>query len=125
MLKLTDIHRRELIAKGQTGGLVIFDDRPNYWDAWGTLFNYQIPRLAYMLLDVEIHHLETAHQLEFSNIEVVAEGPLRASVKSVIKYGKSTINVIVGICSFGRWLATDENGLDILGCYHRLDSYCF
>lgn len=28
--------RRELIPKGQSGGLVIFDDRPNYWDAWGT-----------------------------------------------------------------------------------------
>ena len=29
--------RRELIFSGQTGGLVIFDDRPNYWDAWGQL----------------------------------------------------------------------------------------
>lgn len=26
---------RELIAQGSTGGLVIFEDRPNYWDAWG------------------------------------------------------------------------------------------
>lgn len=26
---------RELITEGQTGGLVIFQDRPNYWDAWG------------------------------------------------------------------------------------------
>jgi hypothetical protein len=26
---------RELIAEGTTGGLVIFGDRPNYWDAWG------------------------------------------------------------------------------------------
>jgi hypothetical protein len=32
-------HRRELIAPGQTGGLVIFEDRPNYWDAWGNSFN--------------------------------------------------------------------------------------
>lgn len=28
---------RELIAEGQTGGFVIFEDRPNYWDAWGKL----------------------------------------------------------------------------------------
>ena len=26
---------RELIQEGKTGGLVIFQDRPNYWDAWG------------------------------------------------------------------------------------------
>jgi hypothetical protein len=29
------LYRRELIYPGQTGGLVIFEDRPNYWDAWG------------------------------------------------------------------------------------------
>lgn len=28
-------YRRELIPHGQTGGLVIFEDHPNYWDAWG------------------------------------------------------------------------------------------
>lgn len=33
---------RELIAAGQTGRLVVFQDRPNYWDAW----------------DVEVRHLE-------------------------------------------------------------------
>lgn len=27
---------RELIYNGETGGMVVFDDRPNYWDAWGT-----------------------------------------------------------------------------------------
>jgi len=27
--------RRELIPDGETGGLVIFDDTPNFWDAWG------------------------------------------------------------------------------------------
>lgn len=27
---------RELIPEGSTGGLVIFEDRPNYWDAWGS-----------------------------------------------------------------------------------------
>ncbi|ESK96763.1 glycoside hydrolase family 38 protein [Moniliophthora roreri MCA 2997] len=70
---------RELIPEGMTGGLVIFEDRPNYWDAW----------------DVEIHHLETARQLEFTNISVVAHGPLRASVRAEVKYGKSSIVVMV------------------------------
>jgi alpha-mannosidase len=28
-------YRRELIPLGHTGGLVIFEDHPNYWDAWG------------------------------------------------------------------------------------------
>lgn len=27
--------RRELIPDGETGGLVIFEDTPNFWDAWG------------------------------------------------------------------------------------------
>ncbi|KAL6305038.1 glycosyl hydrolases family 38 N-terminal domain-containing protein [Sparassis latifolia] len=70
---------RELIPQGQTGGLVIFDDRPNYWDAW----------------DVEIHHLEKPQPLEFSNIRIAAEGPLRASLKSEFKYRQSDITVTV------------------------------
>ncbi|KAI0071984.1 hypothetical protein K474DRAFT_1668357 [Panus rudis PR-1116 ss-1] len=68
---------RELIAQGQSGGLVIFDDRPNYWDAW----------------DVEIHHLETAEPIKFSKISVEAEGPLRAALKAETTYGQSTISV--------------------------------
>jgi hypothetical protein len=49
------------------------------------------------LSDVEIHHLETAHQLEFSRITLVANGPIRAAVKAQVKYGKSTINVTVSL----------------------------
>ncbi|TFK83854.1 glycoside hydrolase family 38 protein [Polyporus arcularius HHB13444] len=70
---------RELIPAGESGGLVIFDDKPNYWDAW----------------DVEIHHLEKFQKLRFENISIAAEGPLRASLKSTVKYGQSTINVVV------------------------------
>lgn len=72
---------RELIPTGETGGLVIFDDRPNYWDAW----------------DVEIHHLEKYKKLRFESISIAAEGPLRASLKAVIKYGQSTINVLISL----------------------------
>ncbi|KAI0338667.1 hypothetical protein BDW22DRAFT_1362757 [Trametopsis cervina] len=72
---------RELLEAGKTGGLVIFDDRPNYWDAW----------------DVEVHHLEKETPLKFSEISVVAGGPLRASVKAVVKYGKSTITTTISL----------------------------
>ncbi|KAJ7199975.1 glycoside hydrolase family 38 protein [Mycena pura] len=79
---LVDVQlQRELIQEGATGGLVIFEDRPNYWDAW----------------DVEIHHLEKPTPLEFTNISVVAHGPLRASVRAEVKYGQSNISVTISL----------------------------
>ncbi|EJF58912.1 glycoside hydrolase family 38 protein [Dichomitus squalens LYAD-421 SS1] len=72
---------RELIPTGETGGLVIFDDRPNYWDAW----------------DVEIHHLEKFRKLKFENVSIAAEGPLRASLKANVKYGQSDISVLISL----------------------------
>ncbi|KAH9965647.1 glycosyl hydrolases family 38 N-terminal domain-containing protein [Russula compacta] len=71
--------KRELIPQGQTGGLTIFEDHPNYWDAW----------------DVEVHHLEKAQQLKFANVKVVDPGPLHAAVETEVTYGKSTIKVTV------------------------------
>ncbi|KAI0654605.1 galactose mutarotase-like domain-containing protein [Cubamyces menziesii] len=71
---------RELIPEGETGGLVIFDDRPNYWDAWGP-------------------PPEKAKKLQFAKVSVAAEGPLRASLKAEVKYGQSTINVLCGYSS--------------------------
>ncbi|KAG1744557.1 glycoside hydrolase family 38 protein [Suillus paluster] len=80
---------RELIPKGSSGGLVIFEDRPNYWDAWGPFFHYMW----------KFHHLETSTPLSFSQVRVIAEGPLRAAVQTQVKYGKSTIDVTVRIYS--------------------------
>jgi hypothetical protein len=37
-VSLRDDSRRELIPQGQTGGLMIFEDHPNYWDAWGASY---------------------------------------------------------------------------------------
>ncbi|KAF8900480.1 glycoside hydrolase family 38 protein [Gymnopilus junonius] len=87
---------RELIPEGSTGGLVIFQDRPNYWDAW----------------DVEIHHLETAEALAFTNISVVSQGPLRAAVRAEVKYGQSTIAVTVNFfgCHFRSVIPTVKPG---------------
>jgi len=47
----------------------------------------------FLELDVEIHHLETAHPVEFSNVAVVSQGPLRAAARGEVKYGQSTISV--------------------------------
>ncbi|KAF8259316.1 glycosyl hydrolases family 38 N-terminal domain-containing protein [Lactarius quietus] len=75
--------QRELIPHGETGGLAIFEDIPNYWDAW----------------DVEIHHLEKGERLKFSNAKVVASGPLRASVVTDVEYGKSKITTTITLDS--------------------------
>ena len=101
-----DNNRRELIPQGQTGGLTIFEDHPNYWDAWGA-FTVHIRRSealvltgSYGNLDVEIHHLEKAQQLKFASVKVVASGPLLAAVETEVKYGKSTIKVTVSASCF-------------------------
>ncbi|KAF9228240.1 glycoside hydrolase family 38 protein [Gyrodon lividus] len=86
---------RELVPRGSTGGLVIFEDRPNYWDAW----------------DVEIHHLETPTRLEFSGVRVIAEGPLRASVQTQVKYGKSTIDVTISLDAISTTMKDDSRPL--------------
>lgn len=95
-----DCYRRELIPQGETGGLVIFEDHPNYWDAWGAFayldVNYLFSFTKLLLCsDVEIHHLEKAQRLKFSNVKVVASGPLRASVVTDVEYGKSKITMTV------------------------------
>jgi len=89
---LLDVKKgRELIPKGETGGLVIFEDRPNYWDAW----------------DVEIHHLETARQLKFKDITVVSHGPLRAAILAEVKYNNSRISILISLDAIGA--TTKEN----------------
>ncbi|KAG8908987.1 Glycoside hydrolase, 38 vacuolar alpha mannosidase [Tulasnella sp. 403] len=74
---------RELLPKGTTGGLVMFerDTPPTGWDAW----------------DAEIHHLETSRPLEFCNLKILESGPLRASLVSEIPYGKSKIKVEISL----------------------------
>ncbi|KAJ7872246.1 glycoside hydrolase family 38 protein [Mycena leptocephala] len=86
---------RELIQEGATGGLVIFEDRPNFWDAW----------------DVEIHHLEKATQLEFANVSVVAQGPLRASVRAEVEYGDSRISVTISLDAVPASTKLDSRGM--------------
>ena len=76
---------------------MIFDDTPNFWDAWGRSSpSYRWTFSAYApWADVEIHHLETRKPLKFDKICVLEEGPLRASVLAELTYGKSVIFVVV------------------------------
>ena len=49
----------------------------------------------YDWIDVEIYHLETAQPLEFSNVSIITQGPLRAALRAEVKYGQSTISITV------------------------------
>jgi alpha-mannosidase len=83
---------RELIPNGETGGLIIFNDQPTSWDAWET----------------DIHHLQTPHPLEFTNIEVHENGPLRASLSSEVKYGQSKIAITISLDAITATLKADS-----------------
>jgi len=61
---------REVIAKGGKGNqLVIFDDKPLYWQAW----------------DVEVYHLNSRKELHSGRSEIVEKGPYRVSVATKTK----------------------------------------
>ena len=78
--------------------------------------------MAFLGSDVEVHHLEKAQQLKFSNVKVIASGPLFAALETDIKYNRSTIKVIVS----ANWdvLVRDAPPLthgasDLVGCPQR------
>ena len=70
---------RELIPNGQTGGFILYEDQPANWDAW----------------DVDVFHLEKFVRLEFSDLIMVEQGPMRASVKAQVNFGGSKLQVTV------------------------------
>ena len=58
---------REVIGKGgKANQLVIFDDKPLYWQAW----------------DVEVFHLDSRKELELGDSVIVETGPYRVSVET-------------------------------------------
>ena len=62
--------RREVIAKGgKANQLVIFDDKPLYWQAW----------------DVEVYHLESRKELPSGVTKITENGPHRVSVLTETK----------------------------------------
>lgn len=82
--------QRELILPGpgaETAGLMIYDDLPLAYDAW----------------DAEIYHLDQVTPLLFETVEIVASGPLRASLKATTTFGASTITLLVSPVSSNTW----------------------
>ncbi|KAB8204468.1 galactose mutarotase-like domain-containing protein [Aspergillus parasiticus] len=66
---------REVIAKGgKAGQLVIFDDKPLYWQAW----------------DVEVFHLESRKELHSSKTSIAENDPYRASVVTETKISENS-----------------------------------
>jgi len=67
--------RREVIAKGgKANQLVIFDDKPLYWQAW----------------DVEVFHLDSRKELTSSKSEIAESGPYRVSVVTKTKVSEQS-----------------------------------
>ena len=74
---------REVISKGgKAGQLVIFDDKPLYWQAW----------------DVEVFHLESRKELRPSKTAIVENEPERASVVVETQISdKSWVKTTIGL----------------------------
>lgn len=78
---------REVIAKGaKANQLVIFDDKPLYWQAW----------------DVEVYHFETRKELPAGTSRIVEQGPYKVSLMTETKISdqswiKTTISLAASI----------------------------
>ena len=78
---------REVIPKGSKANqLVIFDDKPLYWQAW----------------DVEVYHLESRQELTPGKTEIIEQGPHKASVITETKISedswiKTTVSLAASI----------------------------
>lgn len=67
--------KREVIPQGSKANqLVLFDDKPLYWQAW----------------DVEVYHLETRQELPSGRSRIVDSGPERVSVMSETKISENS-----------------------------------
>lgn len=76
---------REVVAKdGKAGQLVIFDDKPLYWQAW----------------DVEVYHLESRKELLPSKTTIAEADPHRASVVTETKVSdKSWVKTTISLAA--------------------------
>jgi alpha-mannosidase len=74
---------REVISKGgKANQLVIFDDKPLYWQAW----------------DVEVFHLDSRKELESSASEISEDGPYRVSLTTNTKVSdKSWVQTTISL----------------------------
>ena len=78
---------REVVAKGEKANqLVLFDDKPLYWQAW----------------DVEVYHLNSRKELSSGKTEICEEGPHRVSLVTETKISeeswvKTTISLAASV----------------------------
>ncbi|KAK4565274.1 Glycoside hydrolase, 38 vacuolar alpha mannosidase [Recurvomyces mirabilis] len=78
--------RRELVPEGATSNqLVIFDDKPLYWQAW----------------DVEVYHLQSRKELKpETNSHISASGPDRVAIQTTTKISdKSWIKTTISLAA--------------------------
>ncbi|KAG9536698.1 putative alpha-mannosidase I, partial [Aureobasidium melanogenum] len=78
--------RREVVPKGQKANqLVIFDDKPLYWQAW----------------DVEVFHLNSRKELHATSSSIISENtPHRVAVTTTTKISeKSSITMTISLSS--------------------------
>lgn len=90
---------REVIAKGgKANQLVIFDDKPLYWQAW----------------DVEVYHMDSRKELHASSSKIGERGPHRVSVVTETKISdkswvRTTISLSANLNSAGHGSSHDES----------------
>ena len=70
-------HERELVADVASGNqLVLYEDRPMFWEAW----------------DIDAFYPEKSYPIhDISDWRVIEEGPLRATIEIVRRFGTSTL----------------------------------
>jgi alpha-mannosidase len=76
-VRTMDDEPTEFVPKGALANVVqLFDDHPLFWDAW----------------DVEAYNLETVKEVtKAESFELVEQGPVRAAVEVVRRFGDSTL----------------------------------
>lgn len=81
------VANREVLAKGKKANqLVIFDDKPLYWQAW----------------DVEVYHLASRKEISCGPSEILEEGPYRVSVATKAKISdRSWIKTVISLDAHG------------------------
>ncbi|KAK4688271.1 alpha-mannosidase, partial [Tremellales sp. Uapishka_1] len=86
---------KELIPKGQTGGMVIMEDHPNYWDAW----------------DVDDFHLQKQTHLKFGEVRILESGPLRATLGCSLRIGQSVMEIRISMDAISASIKKDARSM--------------
>ncbi|KAL9113479.1 MAG: hypothetical protein Q9227_002520 [Pyrenula ochraceoflavens] len=83
IISLIDLKNdREVISGGKGNQLVLFDDKPLYWQAW----------------DVEVYHLNSRQELKSGKSEIVENSPYKVSVATRTKISeKSWIKTTISL----------------------------